>query len=87
MLIEREREKKFTLVPETMSTPCLAWFRACTIDSRVVRASRSSSYLLVHLGNLIHHSFEPLERQRLPSNPVKMRTACSVSPLLVATCC
>ena len=31
-----------TLVPETMSTPCLAWFRACTIDSRVVRASRSS---------------------------------------------
>jgi hypothetical protein len=29
-----------------MSTPCLAWLRACTMDSRVVLASRSS-YTLV----------------------------------------
>ena len=54
------------------------------IDSSI---SPCISYLLVHFSNLIHHSFEPLKWQWLPGNPVKMCAACSVCPLLVATCC
>jgi hypothetical protein len=39
-------EVRLPFVSDTMSTPCLAWFRACTIESSVDLAS-CSSYTLV----------------------------------------
>ena len=38
----KDKISGFTLVPETMSTPCFAWLRACTIVRRVDLASPSS---------------------------------------------
>lgn len=40
--------------------------------------------LLVHLGDLVHHPLEPLERPRLPRDPVEVGAGRSVRPPLVA---
>lgn len=41
-------------------------------------------HLLVHLGDLVHDPLEPLERPRLPRDPVEVGAGRSVRPPLVA---